>query len=146
MVGDIEIMKKEKRIVLEMTVEQAQTLSRACETYARLCMGQMDVLRDVRKDCMLDHHNSTMIKSVVFPELSSGGYYGIHSEEIDDDARQLMDFHQVLRHHLSWRKEKNTPENRDWSNQMTVNFDDPMHLSTEQPLPIITEIEKEDIK
>jgi len=128
-------------IQLTMTIEQADTLSRVCETFARLCMGQMDVLRDVKKDYTLDFDTTTLVKKVVFPELQGGGYYGIRSNEIDDKARQAMDMHQVLRHHLSWRKADNTPETRDWPKQMTVNYDDPMHLSTKCPLPTIEEKE-----
>ena len=126
----------ERLVSLTMTIEQARTLRMACETMSRLFMGQMDVLDLV---CDADRDTLDKVKQLCFPELHGPGHsYGINNKNISDEARQLWDFNQVIRHHLSWRDQPNTPSTRDWKTQMTVNYDDPMK-SSEQPLPIISE-------
>ena len=129
-------MTDELIINLKLTLKQSYLISNICEMVSRLHMGQMDVLQDISPD--VNWNQCKIVKQILFPELGQGGYYGIHNEKISDDARQLFDIHQVVRHHLAWREQSNTPETRNWSKQMFVNFDNPDHLSQE-PLPEISE-------
>lgn len=127
---------KDEKVTLTMTIKQAETLAMATELVSRLYMGQTDMLDRV---CDANWDSLRLVKRIMFPDLADNAYNGILSEKLPDEPRQLWDIHQVLRHHLSWRKEKNTPETRDWPRQMTVNFDDPMKTS-DQPLPVIKEM------
>jgi len=126
----------EVEIILKISLKQAYLISNTCEMVARLHMGQIAVLQDIAPDISFDQ--CKIAKQILFPKLIQGGYHGIRSEKISDDARQLFDIHQVMIHYLSWRNQPNTPETRDWSKQMFVNFDTPDHLSQE-PLPEISE-------
>lgn len=119
-------------INISMTVDQARTLQVACETISRLFIGQMDMLDWV---CDADYETLKTVERICY---HAGQRYSMHSDKLPDEARQLWDFYQVLRHHLSWRTQTNTPETRDWRKQMTVNYDEPEKLS-EQPLPVIKE-------
>ena len=123
-------------VKLEISIEQAQTLSMACEMVARLYMAQTDVLSHI---CNATWDDLRKVKDICFPELPHNAYKGINEKSLPDQARQLWDIYQVLRHFLSWRDEPNTPKTRDWVKQLGVNFDEPMRTSENCYLPIITE-------
>jgi len=126
-------------INLKLTINQARLLSRTCELVSRLHMGQTDVLMDISSNANWD--NCLLVKKILFPEFQSGGYYGINSNEISDEARQLTDIKHVVRHHLAWREQKNTPETRKWPEQLGVHFDTPSRYSHKEPLPEIEEVD-----
>jgi len=128
---------------LKLSIEQAKSLSEICETFARLMSGQMDILRDTIAPS-LDWDDCSVIKKICFPKLNNNNYIGIGNDGMSDIGKQSWDMYQVIRHHLSWRTQTNTPETRDFSKQMTVNFDDPMRKSIKCPLPEIEEIKDEE--
>lgn len=121
-------------VTLSMTKEQAETLKMACEVMARLYVGQTNMLNRV---CNADRDTLNKVKELCFPELVGPSYHAITNQNVSDDAKQLWDFYQVIRHYLSWEDQPNTPKTRDWKTQMTVNFDEPMKISETQALPII---------
>jgi len=122
------------KINLKLSIEQAQTLSMACEMVARLYMAQTDVLNHV---CDASWDDLRKVKEICFPELTVNQYKSINGSGVPDQARQLWDIYQVLRHFLAWRDQSNTPETRDWVKQMAVDFDEPMRRSESCSLPHI---------
>lgn len=76
----------------------------------------------------LDH-----LKEVIFPELAPNESWGITNPEIPEDARIAWDLYQVIRHHTSWES-VGWPRKRDWSTMITVNYDEPMKTSGDEPL------------
>ncbi len=125
-------------INLKLSLIQAKTISKMCETVARLHMGQMDVLQDIYPDLTRDECND--IKKICFPCHDSGAYRGIRSEKLSDDSRKLWDTYQVLRHHLVWREQENTPATRKFPEQIFVQYDSPMRTSQESELPEVEEV------
>ncbi len=122
---------------LSLTETQMQTLSMACEMVSRLYMAQTDVLGNVTSNHFISSEDAKKIKYILFPESQNKTTsFGIASREITKESKQLWDIYQVLRYFLSWKDAPNTPDNRDWKNQMSVSFDEPMKTSDE-PMPVI---------
>jgi len=122
-----------------------QTIMFVCEKISRLYMGQIEEIFDfVPDDRYIEigqyrfGEEIKNLKAILFSELHPHGYWSIHSPEIPDTARNLYDIYAVIRFYLAWRDEKNTPETRDWSRQMTVNYDKPMHFGKLPLVEIIT--------
>ncbi len=130
-------MEQELSIDLKITLNHAKTLMAACEIVARLYMRQFDVLQYVHNQ--LSWEDIEKIQEICTPGPPHTRYKAIHSHDLPDEARQLWDLYQVLRHFLAWREEENTPETRDWSKQMGVMYDDPWRTSEKCPLPEIEE-------
>lgn len=130
-----------KKVLLELTEEQVKTLSAACELVSRLYLGQVGELRWIAQRNIepLSREEEHSIKKILFPELTINSFHSIHSTAIPDDARQLWDIYQVIRHYLAWKDQPNTPETRKWPEQMYVQFDEPWRTSVNCPLPKIKE-------
>ena len=126
-----------------------QTIMFVCEKISRLYMGQIEEIFDFVPDNRYVEVGQYRfgkeirnLKAILFGELHPHGYWSIHSPEIPDTARNLYDIYAVIRFYLSWRDEENTPDTRDWSKQMTVNYDKPMHFGK---MPLVEVKEKENI-
>lgn len=93
-------------VKLEMTDEQAQIVSVACEFYARVRMGQfneivmhtLDMSRPVDDYCTIRENAEKLLleaRKELYPELHGIGHsYGIGKFE---DADRAYDVHQVIR-------------------------------------------------
>lgn len=124
----------ELRYVLSMTEEQARAVSRACELYARLRIGQLDELNfelllfKSREDICERREQALnlllLLKKIYFPELNGHGHsYGVGHDEVSDRAWVA---YQAMRYAMAWHDH---PEGG-----IGVHFDPPMPLSNE-PLP-----------
>ena len=124
-------------LILKMKDEHAKAIMRACDLMARLYMGQTDVLNQISSSegakGIMDYD---FVKKVSHPELQANSSYSILSPQISNEARVLIEIHDVIRHFLSWEKEENGPEERNWSKQFGVNYDTP-HCHSGVSLPKI---------
>lgn len=119
---------------IELTNAQAKTIGRACEVCARLHMLQTDVLTDFAD---VSYGQQKAIKYIMQHPKNTLSYAPDDIRRKEKDV--LFGIHQVLRHHLAWKKEKNTPATRDWNKQMGVCFDDPMPFGAEKLITILEE-------
>jgi len=124
-------MSNVEKIILEMSVNQAQLLSAMAEIGARLYIGQPNVLG---KFCDASWDDLEKVKLILYKDLNLNSNKSINDIKLSDDARQLWDVYQVLRFFLSWKDQPNTPEERDWKKQMGVNFDSPTKTSQSEEL------------
>lgn len=133
---------------LEISEKQASIIQRALELFSRVHIGQLQyVLEQFRqhwikpkKDC--DFEECEKLMSLLKMHLTGfkmNESYGIHSLEVDDDARIAWDLQQVIRHRVSWDREDN-PKNRNWKTMMGVNFDEPMKSSSSECLSKIERV------
>ena len=112
----------------QLNSEHCQVLMKALDLYSRLLIGQFDMLKDTVTDWKKWSPKANELIEQLKQEVygfSSGASYGIHSPEVDDDARVAWDVQQVLRNRLAW--------DRNPKGGMQVSFDSPMK-SSEQPL------------
>jgi len=117
-------------------------ISSLTDAYSRLGMGQVsdwflllntisyNFFKDVQIISwgMVDHSSSYLLMKKEFFRLNPNAYYGIHSHDISDDFRISFDMHQVIRYHLSWKR---NPEGG-----MGVNFRNPLKSSLNELLEI----------
>ena len=115
------------RVNVDMSVEQARVIIKALDLLSRLHMGQMDEVELFYRwagipmnrpiPCEKVRQLCSMIKSQVFPELTSGGYYAISSSKISEEARVAYDLIQALRYPIAWEENP--------KGDITVNYDMP---------------------
>jgi len=91
---------------LEINEKQAQVIQDALDSFSRAKLGQINyALEHVANDLKLDRQTQELVheyaKSQFFPELEKNEFYGIHSQEISDDARIAYDIIQVIRYALA---------------------------------------------
>lgn len=121
---------------LTITEKQAEVIQRALEFYGRVSMGQLDEVEFV---CPIDQlqADKTLGRSALetakfaFTGLRNGAYIGVSG--VNDNAKIAWDIHQVIRHRISWDR---NPEGG-W----TTNYDEPMHYSNTEKLPIMKKAE-----
>lgn len=121
---------------LIMTQDQALNLSKACEFYSRVMMGQFE---EIAFQTMLPHIGKTdfcerreqmqnllyQARRFAFPELTGPGHsYGVGQSVTSDRAWEV---YQVLRHAIAWT---NHPEGGS-----TVDFHPPMCFSGDKSMP-----------
>lgn len=121
---------------LTMTQDQALTVSKACEFYARVMMGQFN---EIAFETMMPHtshpdfctrrnameHLLHQARKYAFPELTGPGHsYGVGHSVSSDRAWEA---YQVLRHAIAWT---NNPEGGS-----TVDFHPPMCFSGDKTMP-----------
>lgn len=144
-----------KTIQMEMTLNQANIIVNALDLYSRMYMGQFSSLysflrmnevagrdlidRDFHEK--MDAYDEAEVHLKKFAEtlgFSYNGSWGILSKEIHNEAREAFDIQQVLRQVESWtRKGKELgKDERDWTEMMGVNFDDPMFCSGKEPVKV----------
>lgn len=133
---------------LTMSERQAQIISLACEILARIGIGQW---RTAIEQMPLDiedyakwHEDLDYIGKVLSDHTKHNvdGWrksLGIHSQDVDDNARVSWDIHHVIRHKLAWERAvkeglvESESSQRDWSKMMTVDYDEP-HKTSDEPL------------
>lgn len=121
---------------LIMTQDQALNLSKACEFYSRVMMGQFG---EIAFQTMMPHIGKPdfcerreqmqnllyQARRFAFPELTGPGHsYGVGHSVTSDRAWEV---YQVLRHAIAWT---NHPEGGS-----TVDFHPPMCFSGDQTMP-----------
>lgn len=128
-----------RRYVLELSEGQARLVSRAVELYARLGMGQFDMLDSFfpveAKIRGRERVRPLLQELVVIKNGAPHTYPGIHSNEIGDDYRVLYDLHKVIRHRLAWDRDPNA------SGWKGVDYDEPRRASTTEDLARIDQVE-----
>ena len=142
-------MTKEKTYTLTLTETQVREISHACDVVARLRIGQsLDALRELRT-VTEDRLREDLWKLETYISetlgFAPGSSFGVG---LFEDADRLFDIHQVLRNRLAWDAaiEKGLVkenEARNWPQMMTVDYDEPMKYSSEQPLPVIKKVEND---
>lgn len=123
---------------LHLTEKQAAEISHACETLARLRMGQIDMaLRELPLDKPMEYEQERYISNYL-------------RSLYHQDGRQLhqvsWDLHQVIRHRLAWDRAYaegivKPGEPRRWPEMMGVMYDEPMQMGDE-PMATIEETGK----
>lgn len=125
---------------IELTKDQVEYLSMACEIVARLGMGQIDdALREL-PGFEIDHDILDLIRQL--------GMNPCGIAEAEDRHRILWDIYQVLRHELAWQWAvdngiiESMENKRKWPEMIQVWYDDPCQQGT-QPLCKIKKAKKE---
>jgi hypothetical protein len=122
------------KIVLEMDRERAILLMRACETIARLGMGQFKELAEMlapMKTWQQKENMELFLKKILLSELTSNSYNSIHSSKVPEECQVAWDCYQHIRREISWfdkGKDFRTDE-RDWKTMGLVIYDNPMKVS-----------------
>lgn len=133
-VGKFKIKAKRKirkRYRLTVNAMQAEHISRALETYARLGIGQLEACDNAlwhfaEKEKVLFFKIGEALKKVKpILGLQENSSHGILSKEVPDMFRSCWDMYQVIRHKISWDEH---PEGGNG-----VNFRTPM-VTSEMPL------------
>ncbi len=149
-------MSNEKRYTVTLTERQLQVLSNMSEIVSRAGMGQVeDVLEclPLKPASEMDfeqwHEDVRLITSILSKHtvepVSNGRFLGIQNEKVPESARIAWDMYQVFRHRLGWDRAvehgliESIHSPRNWSQMMTVNYDDPMQ-SSKEPLPDVERI------
>lgn len=117
---------------LTLTEKQLQVIQSACELLFRIKMGQLSHVAEFFfhrpiNDILALREGLDKLSTLATGLDSHSASHGISSPEISDDARIAADVHDVIRHHLSWKK---NPKGG-W----TVNFDKPRGRSDTERLP-----------
>ena len=129
---------------LELTENQLQAISKACEICARLKSGQilsaisLLELNDIHGKPVDTYELGKSVEPIfkLAMGLEPHAAWGIgYSDKIDT----LYDIHEVIRHRLAWDDAHDKGiivegEPRKWPEMMTVDFDEPMKCGLE-PLP-----------
>lgn len=134
----------EKTYNLSVNKKQLETIKEACEFLSRVKGGQFkEVFRHLPID---DKLNAELVYR---SEVNASKHIDpLISKETDlekYDYATAWDIYQVIRHKLSWQKAvedgivASEDSLRNWSQMVTVNYDDPIKTGTE-PLPTITDV------
>jgi hypothetical protein len=128
-------MKKTRAYRLTLTEDQLRVIKSSLESYSRMAIGQFKTsLEEVWYDKVYKVDRKRLeaacdeLKELFTGLMSKGASYGIHQEEVREEARIAYDLNQVIRHRLAY------DDNPKGGN--TVNYHEPLRSST-QPLPII---------
>ena len=144
-----------KTYTIELTEQQAQTLSTACEVLARLGIGQFRYALECMPLAQLWgdgwHDDMNEIGQILSRHTINNvdgwrSSLGIAHEKVSETAKEAWDMHQVIRHRLSWDRATvdgiTDGTKRNWSGgMMGVNFDDPFKAAL-QPLAVMKEVGK----
>lgn len=101
------------KVVLELTREQAMTVERACELYARLKIGQFDRITENFLDFGLDvdeycerRDTANDLLKVAASVIYGRSYYG-RPELKDIEHKRAWEIYATLRHARSWHDNPN---------------------------------------
>ncbi len=129
------------KYLLEITAEQAHVLARASELFARLHMGQLNILADefifakqINSDNLLKLREGLKQLEPLITGLKQHANKGIHGLR-HERAQIAWDLYQTIRHRLSWDEHA--------GGGFTVNFDKPFKCC-DHPLAEITIMELEE--
>lgn len=97
---------------LEISGEQASTVTTALDIYSRLLCGQIGELDVLFRDKIMrgEVHWETLrrgmyqVKELVFPDLHPYAAYGIYSDEAPEESKIAYDLFQVIQYCTSWAK------------------------------------------
>ncbi len=133
------------KFTLELSEKQMTIMLSALDLYSRVHLGQYTDLPNNNRESQswpTRIEDANVIKKILFPDLPPNGYYGIHSDEISDNARISWDLQQVIRYNFHWRRSGKDPENdiRDWHTMMMVQYDAPYLTSTTESLPVLVDM------
>lgn len=125
-----------RHYMLELSERQAQLISNAVELYARMGLGQFEMLNYFfgKPTGALEQAREHLDSLRLIKNGSLNSHPGIGSDSVDDDYRILFDLHRVIRHRLAWDRD---PQATGWRG---VNFDTPMKLSKNQDLAKIAQV------
>ena len=111
-----------KRYRIEVTEKQAEVISRACEFWARIRMGQFN---DLYMSCFLDRPRTEQIDYAIRALETAIP----RSNKRDEWVELLFDIHQVIRHRLAWDRD---PAGERWN----VHYGEPLIHSVEPAVKI----------
>lgn len=136
-----------KTLPFKFTEKEIQVISESCDLYARLLMGQFNVIFDnlplkeeVGYDRVWEIRDSvTKLLSEILIHRIDGwaSSLGVGSPDLHPNSNIALDIHQVIRHKLSWERavENGVVESenseRKWPEMMFVCYDEPFHWGTE---------------
>lgn len=146
-------MTDDAKFTLTLNLQQLHWVNTAIEVLARCRIGQFSDLMiylPLKDDAgVVEYEVARQIEAIVKPlmGLTPNQSWGVGH---DKDTDLLFDLHQVIRHHLSWRRAKLDGE---WQpgqprkpEQMGVHFDEPFHWNSQVPLAKLEEVVPEDPK
>ena len=86
---------------LHLTPIQHEALKRACELYARVHMGQLDMVAWEKQDRLTDEEYQRLREVLdeaagIVTGMTKGASYGIRSPHIDERARVAWDMYMAL--------------------------------------------------
>lgn len=100
-----------KLYTLRITSDHAKAVIAALDLFDRISMGQTKEIGSVfegkngdwqqQRDAGLDRVLE-QLKSILFPDLTTGGYYGIMSPATGKTAHLCHEVHNCLRHRVAW--------------------------------------------
>lgn len=102
-------------VTLELTKKQACLVMEALDMYARLNMGQFEMIKElptiaeriVGEDYDFAVPELTEARNLLFGmTMGINGSYGINSDYVHDDARLACDIKEVIRHEF-WKQNPN---------------------------------------
>lgn len=120
---------------LTLSEKQAHCIKSACETQARLEMGQLGAVSDAMCEYLNNDDWQLLVEKV--RELEQFIWKLPRKKTTRSNYSELSwDLYQVIRHRLSWDNAIETGiikegEQRKWPEMSTVNYDEPMHKSAE---------------
>lgn len=122
------------KIKLEMDRDRAIMLMQACETIARIGMGQFKAMVELLKpDASWDESLGieNYLKSILKPELTSQSFDAVRSVKCPEASQVAWDAYQHIRREIAWRD-----VGKDWrvdqrvfSEMWGVNYDEPFKAS-----------------
>ena len=139
-----------KTYTLEVSGNQLQQISKACELVARLGLGQISDIQEhlpFKKedvDWSKYHDAIDKFRKEIGSELCHEGYLGIRNSDVTESTRILFDIHDVARNRLSWDRAieeemvESRESSRDWTKMTGVHYDAPMKYGNEPLIRIIS--------
>jgi len=135
--------KQPPKYILEISEEQAQCISIACEVLSRIGAGQFHVALEhlpFKKDIDWGewHNDMDNIRARIRCHTIDNvdGYHkslGIYNKDISQESKICWDIYQVVRRALAWDRAvkegiiKSIDEPRKWPEMMAVSYDEPMN-------------------
>jgi hypothetical protein len=134
---------------LKADAETMALIARAMEFYARVGMGQLDIINEhpsVRKRLpVIDdnakanaNHHLSGAKYALFG-LPGDAYLSIHNRDNPADVMQAFDIKHAIKHRLAWDRVGNPPK-RDIVSMSEVDFDDRGPVCMDRPLISIEKV------
>lgn len=152
------VVKPGKTSPFKFTEREIQVISEACDLYARLLMGQFNVIFDnlplkggvdYGKVWEIRDGVTKLLRSILIHGIDGwASSLGVGSPDLHPNANIAVDIHHVIRHKLSWERAvengvvDSESSQRNWPEMMFVSYDNPFHWGAE-PLCRLTQITPE---
>ncbi len=111
------------------TEDEMYNIRNITDIYSRLGQGQLKVVRDIYSNINNLHIGSFITVADIFDKASKSVGSYLKMKDVDEKYKIAHDMHQVLRHHLAWKRK---PEGGSHSD-----FEKPVFYSQEPKLYII---------